>query len=67
MESLRLRKFKVVAGTHYGTPKEVWGFRTKSRRGNPVNLARQFLDANQDLLASKTWSISRGLELSSRC
>ncbi len=53
MESLRLRKFKIVAGTHYGTPKEVWGFRTKSRRGNPVNLARKFLDANQDLLGLK--------------
>jgi hypothetical protein len=28
-----LKKCKVVPGTLYGTPKEIWGFRTKPHRG----------------------------------
>ena len=50
MESLRLKSFKAVPGTTYGTPKEIWGFRTKPQRGNPVHTAEQFLKTNQELL-----------------
>jgi hypothetical protein len=51
MESLR--KFKVVPGTQYGTPKEIWGFRTKSRRGRPELIAQVFLKANSEILSLK--------------
>ncbi len=46
-----LKNFKVVPGTLYGTPKEVWGFRTKPRRGRPARIAHDFLKANVDMLA----------------
>ena len=46
-----LKTFKVVPGTQYGSPKEVWGFRTKPRRGRPELMARDFLKANEELLA----------------
>jgi hypothetical protein len=46
---LRRRAFKQVRGDHYGTPKEVWGFRTKATRGTPRGIARDFLLANADL------------------
>lgn len=45
-----LRTFRSVPGTAYGTPKEVWGFRTKPRRGSPAKIAASFLKANADLL-----------------
>jgi hypothetical protein len=34
---------------HYGTPKEIWGFRTRANSGSPVSVARAFLVANADL------------------
>jgi Zn-dependent metalloprotease len=48
--SLKLRNYKQVAGVHYGTPKEVWGFRTAPRREPPVRIAGEFLRANRELL-----------------
>ncbi len=54
-----LKTFKVVPGTQYGTPKEVWGFRTKSRRGRPEIIAHEFLKANVDLLALKALRLRR--------
>jgi hypothetical protein len=36
-------------GEYYGTPKEVWGFRTKAVRGTPRTIARGFLLANTSL------------------
>jgi Zn-dependent metalloprotease len=43
--------FKAVPGTQYGTPKEVWGFRTKPHRGRPAQIAHDFLKANKKMLA----------------
>ena len=46
---LKRRGFKQVRGDHYGTPKEVWDFRTRATRGTPRGIARDFLLANADL------------------
>ena len=46
---LKRRGFKQVPGDHYGTPKEVWGFRTKATHGSSRAIARHFLLANADL------------------
>lgn len=51
MESLR--KFKVVPGTQYGTPKEIWGFRTRAHRGRPELIAHNFLKLNSEILSLK--------------
>ena len=42
-------RYQAVAGEHYGTPKEVWGFRTPATRGSPRSVARAFLAANTEL------------------
>jgi Zn-dependent metalloprotease len=59
MDSMKLKTFKTVPGRHYGTPKEIWGFRTKRRRGKPVRIAKQFLDDNEDQLALKSLRLRR--------
>ncbi|HEV7746580.1 MAG TPA: M36 family metallopeptidase [Pyrinomonadaceae bacterium] len=48
---MKVSRFKTVPGTSYGTPKEVWGFRTRARRGRPEIIARDFLKANHKFLA----------------
>jgi hypothetical protein len=48
---LKLGRHKSVPGEHYGTPKEVWGFRTAAARGSPQGAARAFLGANADAFA----------------
>jgi hypothetical protein len=45
----RLR-FKVVPGSFYGTPKELWGFRARPADGSPEAVAVRFLLAHADLL-----------------
>jgi hypothetical protein len=45
----RLR-FKIVPGSHYGTPKELWGFRAPPAEGGPEAVAVRFLLARADLL-----------------
>ena len=50
MRALRKRGFKQVTGLAYGTPKEVWGFRTRKRAGSPKAVAGEFLAANAGLL-----------------
>ena len=45
----RLR-FKVVPGSAYGTPKELWGFRARPAAGTPEAVAVRFLLAHADLL-----------------
>lgn len=49
---LRLKSgtYRAVAGQHYGTPKEIWGFETGSVRGRPATAAIRFLRANSELL-----------------
>jgi hypothetical protein len=46
---LKPRRFRKVPGEIYGTPKEIWGFRTPARRGAPQTIAREFLVANAAL------------------
>jgi Zn-dependent metalloprotease len=55
----RLKTFKAVPGTQYGSPKEVWGFRTKSHRGRPEIIAHDFLKANADKLSLKAVRLLR--------
>ncbi|HVN36162.1 MAG TPA: M36 family metallopeptidase [Casimicrobiaceae bacterium] len=43
------REYKTEPAGHYGTPKEIWGFRTRAIRGSPVAAARAFLAANAAL------------------
>lgn len=50
MTPLRPKCFRFVAGSLYGTPKEIWGFRTASSKTKPKALAKEFLEANCDLL-----------------
>ena len=45
----RLR-FKVVPGSAYGTPKELWGFRARPAAGTPEAVAVRFLLGHSDLL-----------------
>jgi Zn-dependent metalloprotease len=47
---MQLKRFKSVPGTHYGTPKEIWGFRTKPHRGRPERIAQDFLKINREML-----------------
>jgi hypothetical protein len=50
MKALRAKEFRTVPGRYYGTPKEIWGFRSAPGRGGPSRIAREFLRANRDLL-----------------
>jgi hypothetical protein len=43
-------RFKVVPGSFYGTPKELWGFRARPSDGTPQAVAVRFLLAHADLL-----------------
>ncbi len=44
------RNIRTVPGTLYGSPKEVWGFRSEPGRGRPEAIALEFLSANTPLL-----------------
>ena len=48
---LRLKggRYRSVRGEHYGTPKEVWSFRTPRSAASPERAARDFLAANAGL------------------
>ncbi|HEY3190617.1 MAG TPA: hypothetical protein VGJ70_24210, partial [Solirubrobacteraceae bacterium] len=58
-DRLALRSFKTVPGQHYGTPKEVWGFRSSRVRGGPVAAARAFIAANAELLGTAGVELGR--------
>ncbi|HEY8203509.1 MAG TPA: M36 family metallopeptidase [Pyrinomonadaceae bacterium] len=62
---MQLKRYKVVPGTEYGTPKEVWGFRTRPRRTPPAVIAEQFIAANSKLLGSKGLSLHRVRQIES--
>jgi len=51
MRSLKLRKgsYRTVPGKYYGSPKEVWGFRTDPDRRAPRKIAEDFLKENHKL------------------
>lgn len=50
MTPLVPRRYKTVPGRSYGTPKELWGFRTAAVRGTPRAIARRFLRDSAELL-----------------
>ena len=50
MRALADGSYRIVPGEHYGTPKEVWGFRSAPVRGEPEAAARAFLRAHEALL-----------------
>jgi hypothetical protein len=50
MKALRKGQFKRIDGDFYGTPKELWGFRTSRNSDRPATIARGFLAANDALL-----------------
>ncbi|HET7539111.1 MAG TPA: M36 family metallopeptidase [Polyangiaceae bacterium] len=49
-DALRLTRYKSVIGEHYGTPKELWGFRSRATSQSANPLARAFISANAELL-----------------
>ena len=50
MYALKKGSYHIDAGTHYGTPKEIWGFRTRPNAQAVRTHARQVLQANSSLL-----------------
>jgi Fungalysin metallopeptidase (M36) len=50
VNSMRIRRGREVPGRHYGTPKELWGFRLPPRAESPTRVARAALEANSDTL-----------------
>jgi hypothetical protein len=50
MQALKKGSYKTVGGEHYGTPKELWGFRSPKGKGKPERIAQAFLEANAALL-----------------
>ncbi len=50
MKPLGSKACKIIPGKNYRTPKEIWGFRTSPGRGKVEAVAREFLEANADLL-----------------
>ncbi len=61
MPSLTLQrgKYRTVPGVSYGTPKEVWRFRTVPARGTPEAVARRFLRENEALLGLRGVRLKR--------
>jgi hypothetical protein len=62
---MQVRRFNIIPGMQYGTPKEVWGFRTRAFRGAPATIAQQFIAANSELLGTRGVRLSRARELES--
>jgi len=54
MKPLETREFKAIPGQSYGTPKELWGFRSDRGKGTPRSIAWQFLEANREHLGIKS-------------
>ncbi|HEY5602409.1 MAG TPA: M36 family metallopeptidase [Gammaproteobacteria bacterium] len=50
MQALKKGTYRIEPGEYYGTPKELWGFRTRASSTPPRTLAKQMLTANHELL-----------------
>jgi Zn-dependent metalloprotease len=48
-KKLKHGKFSFMPGEFYGTPKEVWGFRTSKTKASAESVAKAFLEANAAL------------------
>ncbi len=53
MKALKPGKYRIVPGRYYGSPKEVWGFRSARAMGTPQTIAKESIRANIELLALK--------------
>lgn len=42
--------YRIVPGRYYGSPKEIWGFRSDRCRGTPQTIARDFIKINSHML-----------------
>lgn len=62
---MQIRRFNIIPGMQYGTPKEIWGFRTRPRRGAPHILAENFIANNADLLGSRRVRLRRVRQIES--
>ncbi len=51
MHALRRGEFRQEPGEWYGTPKEIWDFRTRGSPRAPLDVAHAFLLANSELFA----------------
>jgi len=49
MRSLEVGRHRALPGDWYGTPKEIWGFRSPRVRGSSLAIARRFLADNSAL------------------
>jgi hypothetical protein len=54
MRSLKGTSYKTAPGEYYGSPKELWGFRSDRGKGGPRETARAFLRANASILRLET-------------
>src|SRR5262249_28747092 len=62
---MQIRRYNIIPGMQYDTPKEVWGFRTKPRRGAPHVLAENFIGNNADLLGTTRVRLRRVRQIES--
>jgi len=62
---MQIRRYNTIPGMQYGTPKEIWGFRTKPRRGAPHVLAENFIGNNADLLGTARVRLRRVRQIES--
>jgi hypothetical protein len=62
---MQIRRYNIIPGMQYDTPKEVWGFRTRPRRGAPNVLAENFIANNADLLGSRGVQLRRVRQIES--
>jgi Zn-dependent metalloprotease len=51
MNALEEGSFRIVPGRYYGSPKEVWGFKSARGVGTPQKVAKEFIKTNADLFA----------------
>lgn len=54
MKALRKNAYKAENGANYGTPKEIWDFRTARSKKPVLSIARDFLKANSELFGIHT-------------
>jgi len=62
---MQIRRFNIVPGMQYGTPKEIWGFRTRPLRGTPAAIAERFIANNAELLGSRRVPLRRVRQIES--
>ena len=51
MKALKPGTYRIVPGRYYGSPKEIWGFKSARANGTPQAIAREFIKTNTQLLA----------------